>query len=200
MQLPKTPRGQKFKEKICMYPGCGKVFYGIHISKYCVEHRKDRYRIRKRTKPEDVNLKNQTIQHKYTTVVEQTMNCALIQCNNQFTTKIFPRQYIYPKFCPEHRNEYKRERHLRLIGREDLIEEMKADSGMFSIIPIPEEEEEEEEDEEKTSFNTEEQAVENEETQEEDFEEEGEVLPLPEGFVPPEEFDETSLGDEDDII
>ncbi|MDR0303786.1 MAG: hypothetical protein LBH98_03320 [Chitinispirillales bacterium] len=134
MQLPKTPRGQKFKEKKCMYPGCEKVFHGIHISKYCVEHRKDRYRIRKRAKPEDVNLKNQTIQHKYTTVVEQTMTCALEQCENQFTIKVFPRQYIYPKFCPDHRNEYRRERHLRLIGREDLIETMKGDNGMI-IIP-----------------------------------------------------------------
>ena len=136
MQLPKTPRGQKFKEKKCQYPGCKTIFYGIHISKYCVEHRKDKYRIRKRTKPEDVNLKNQTIQHKYTTVVEQTISCALEQCENQFTIKVFPRQYIYPKYCPDHRNEYKRERHLRMIGREDLIEAMKADTGMFSIVPI----------------------------------------------------------------
>jgi len=137
MLLPKTPRGQKFKEKRCMYPGCDKIFHGIHISKYCVEHRKDMYRIRKRTKPEDVNLKNQTIQHRYTTVVEQTMTCALEQCENQFTIKIFPRQYIYPKFCPDHRNEYRRERHLRQIGREDLIEAMKADNGMATIVPIP---------------------------------------------------------------
>jgi hypothetical protein len=192
MQLPKTPRGQKFKEKICMYPGCGKVFYGIHISKYCVEHRKDRYRIRKRTKPEDVNLKNQTIQHKYTTVVEQTMNCALIQCNNQFTTKIFPRQYIYPKFCPEHRNEYKRERHLRQIGREDLIEAMKADSGMFTILPLNEEIADENDDE---VIETNDEVL-----QEEEIIEEEEIAALPEDFVPPEEFDESMLNDEDDVI
>ena len=192
MQLPKTPRGQKFKEKICMYPGCGKVFYGIHISKYCVEHRKDRYRIRKRTKPEDVNLKNQTIQHKYTTVVEQTMNCALIQCNNQFTTKIFPRQYIYPKFCPEHRNEYKRERHLRQIGREDLIEAMKADSGMFTILPLNEEIADENDDE---VIETNDEVL-----QEEEIIEEEEVAAIPEDFVPPEEFDESMLNDEDDVI
>jgi len=192
MQLPKTPRGQKFKEKICMYPGCGKVFYGIHISKYCVEHRKDRYRIRKRTKPEDVNLKNQTIQHKYTTVVEQTMNCALIQCNNQFTTKIFPRQYIYPKFCPEHRNEYKRERHLRQIGREDLIEAMKADSGMFTILPLNEEIADENDDD---TIETNDEVL-----QEEEIIEEEEIAALPEDFVPPEEFDESMLNDEDDVI
>jgi hypothetical protein len=198
MQLPKTPRGQKFKEKICMYPGCGKVFHGIHISKYCVEHRKDRYRIRKRTKPENVNLKNQTIQHKYTTVVEQTMTCALEQCESQFTIKIFPRQYIYPKFCQDHRNEYRRERHLRMIGREDLIEAMKADSGTFTIISQiveegpPHEDDVENKDESAT-------VKEVEEPEEEETEA---VAELPEDFVPPREFDENSLKirREDDII
>ncbi len=69
MQLPKSRRRQKLREKKCQYPGCGKIFFGIHISKYCPEHRQDRYRIRKRTKPEDVNIKNQTFKHTYTEVV-----------------------------------------------------------------------------------------------------------------------------------
>jgi hypothetical protein len=61
------------------------------------------------------------------------MNCALEGCQNQFEVKIYPRQYIYPKYCPEHRNEYKRIRHLQLIGREDLIEEMKRESESFEL-------------------------------------------------------------------
>ena len=189
MQLPKTPRGQKFKEKICMYPGCGKVFHGIHISKYCVEHRKDRYRIRKRTKPEDVNLKNQTIAHKYTTVVEQTMNCALEQCENLFTIKIFPRLYVYPKFCNEHRNEYKRERHLRQIGREDLIEAMKADNGMIEVTPHFRGDLDDEDIEEDIQ-----EIV-------EDTEVEEDVVVLPEDmdFTPTEDFDINSLNDDEMI-
>lgn len=194
MQLPKTPRGQKFKEKICMYPGCEKVFHGIHISKYCVEHRKDRYRIRKRAKPEDVNLKNQTVQHKYTTVVEQTMTCALEQCENQFTIKIFPRQYIYPKFCNDHRNEYRRERHLRLIGREDLIETMRQDSGVIAIkqndnVEFVEDEESKEE-------------VAPKNTDTDDSPEEEPAPQLSESFSITEEFDENTLKipQEDDLI
>lgn len=190
MQLPKTPRGQKFKEKICQYPGCGKKFHGIHISKYCVEHRKDRYRIRKRTKPEDVNLKNQTISHKYTTVVEQTMNCALEQCENQFTIKIYPRLYVYPKFCEEHRNEYKRERHLRLIGREDLIEAMKADSGMIAIAPVFEDEFADEENENKRKL------VEETEEETEDMTAISEDM----DFTPTEDFDENLLNSDDESI
>lgn len=128
MQLPKSRRRQKLREKKCQYPGCGKIFYGIHISKYCAEHRQDRYRIRKRSKPENVNIKNQTIQHPCTEVTMTRMHCALEGCDNEFEVKLYPRQFIYPKYCPEHRNEYKRIRHLQLIGREDLIEQMKIES------------------------------------------------------------------------
>ncbi len=133
MQLPKSRRRQKLREKKCQYPGCDKIFFGIHISKYCPEHRQDRYRIRKRNKPEDVNLKNQTYKHNYTEVQTVVHTCALEGCDNQFEIKIFPRQYVYPKFCPEHRNEYKRIRHLRKIGREDLIEEMKKQGEMAPV-------------------------------------------------------------------
>ena len=61
------------------------------------------------------------------------MNCALEGCDHQFEVKIYPRQYIYPKYCPEHRNEYKRIRHLQVIGREDLIEQMKLEGESFEI-------------------------------------------------------------------
>jgi hypothetical protein len=135
MQLPKSRRRQKLREKKCQYPGCGKIFFGIHISKYCPEHRQDRYRIRKRTKPEDVNIKNQTFKHNYTEVITMVLNCALEGCDNQFEVKIYPRQYIYPKYCPEHRNEYKRIRRLRQIGREDLIEQMMKESETLEIEP-----------------------------------------------------------------
>ena len=133
MQLPKSRRRQKLREKKCQYPGCGKIFFGIHISKYCPEHRQDRYRIRKRTKPEDVNIKNQTYKHNYTEVVTMVLSCALEACDNQFEVKVYPRQYIYPKYCPDHRNEYKRVRHLRQIGRDDLIEQMMKEGEMIEI-------------------------------------------------------------------
>jgi len=133
MQLPKSRRRQKLREKKCQYPGCGKVFFGIHISKYCPEHRQDRYRIRKRTKPEDVNIKNQTYKHSFTEVMEMKMECALEGCEQQFEIKVYPRQYVYPKYCNEHRNEFKRIRHLTRIGRDDLIEQMKKESDQQEI-------------------------------------------------------------------
>jgi hypothetical protein len=80
-----------------------------------------------------VNIKNQTFKHTYTEVVTMVMDCALEGCTHQFEVKIYPRQFIYPKYCPEHRNEYKRIRHLQLIGREDLIEQMKSESESFEL-------------------------------------------------------------------
>ena len=138
MQLPKSRRRQKLREKRCQYPGCNKIFFGIHISKYCPEHRQDRYRIRKRKKPEDVNIKNQTYKHNYTEVVTMVLECALEGCDNQFEIKVFPRQYINPKYCPEHRNEYKRVRHLERHGLEDKIDDMKkaGENGTLASLSI----------------------------------------------------------------
>jgi hypothetical protein len=134
MQLPKSCRRQKLREKKCLYPDCGKVFFGIHVSKYCPEHRQDGYRIRKKTKPEDVTVKNRTIEHSYTEVVTMTMNCSLEGCNKKYEVKIFPRQNIYPKYCPDHRNEYRRTRLLMQIGREDLIVSMKKEGEYLKLI------------------------------------------------------------------
>ncbi len=66
------------------------------------------------------------------------MNCALEGCIHQFEVKIYPRQYIYPKYCPEHRNEYRRIRHLELINRPDLIELMLQEGENFEIEHLPE--------------------------------------------------------------
>jgi hypothetical protein len=64
------------------------------------------------------------------------LRCDLEECANHFEIKIYPRQYVYPKYCPSHRNEYKRVRHLQGIGREDLIEEMKMQSESGEIETI----------------------------------------------------------------
>jgi hypothetical protein len=59
--------------------------------------------------------------------------CALGGCDNQFEVKVYPRQYVYPKYCPGHRNEYKRIRHLQVIGRDDLVEQMKNEGESIEI-------------------------------------------------------------------
>ena len=76
------------------------------------------------------------------------MGCALEGCKQHFEIKIYPRQYIYPKYCPQHRNEYRRIRHLQMIDREDLIEQMKREGENFELEHSPGKEDEEHIDEE----------------------------------------------------
>jgi hypothetical protein len=125
MQIPKSRRRQKVREKRCLYPGCVMEYFGLPHAKYCPEHRKPKYRIQKHVTPENVNVKNQTLNHNYTKVTDLVLNCSLEGCNRAFEIRIYPRQYIYPKYCPEHRNEYHRIQLLKKIHREDLIETLK---------------------------------------------------------------------------
>jgi hypothetical protein len=133
MQIPKSPRRQKLREKQCTYPGCGQTYFGFPNAKYCLEHRSAKYRIKTRIKPENVNLKNQTLNHSYTQVTNLVVHCALEGCNRPFEIKIYPRQFIYPKYCPEHRNEFRRIHQLKQIHREDLIETMKGENEFFEL-------------------------------------------------------------------
>lgn len=117
MQCPVNRSKKKLKTKICQFPGCTVEFQGIGPSKYCKEHKKQKYRnelnrLNSRKKKEkdkkQILINNQFIKHDnhYSTQIELT--CALEGCDNTFQIKLLPRTFIYPKFCETHRNEYKR--------------------------------------------------------------------------------------------
>jgi len=111
MQLPKyspASMGRRLKTKYCQEPGCGKEYIGHPISKYCEIHRNIKTRKRKRRTYEDVAVKNQTFVHKFTEVTNVEFVCQLPGCNRHFTVKTYPKQTTYPKFCEEHRSEFKR--------------------------------------------------------------------------------------------
>jgi len=121
MQIPKTPRKPKPITKKCAVPECGLIFEGGYSSKYCPNHRDPQTREKKKIITEHVTVKNQVLDHEYTNVKTIIENCALDGCKNQFEVKIFPKQYVYPKYCPEHRNEHKRKSHLSQIAGKDII-------------------------------------------------------------------------------
>lgn len=124
MQIPKDKskrrRREKLKEKNCQFPiseegVCGQIFYGTGKSKYCPEHRKRKYRaiIDKRSKrnknvvtTEDSG--NQYIEHNYDNPQACIFPCACDGCYNEFNVTVLPNQKVYPKYCPDHRNTYKR--------------------------------------------------------------------------------------------
>jgi hypothetical protein len=112
MQLPKYNKKiqdrKRKRIKICQEPGCGKEYVGHVISKYCELHSNIKNRKRKRRIFEDVGIKNQVYKHKFSEVTNIVFTCQLKGCNRPFSVKVYPKQYIYSKFCEEHRSEYKR--------------------------------------------------------------------------------------------
>ena len=100
-------------EKICKFPDCDEVFYGTGNSKYCIEHRKSEYKkvIDQDKNNEDkekrkLNNSNQTFKHSSTTCYIIKFICPT--CGKDFDVLIMPNVYVYPKYCEDHRNEWKR--------------------------------------------------------------------------------------------
>ena len=108
MQLPKYKKLKRIKLKICQEPSCGIEFWGHPIAKYCKQHMDIRNRVRRRRKYENPDIKNQVFKHKFYNTADVEFTCHLKGCKTKFMVKIFPKQYIYPKYCPEHRTEHRR--------------------------------------------------------------------------------------------
>lgn len=125
--VPKNTRKRKKTEKTCQYPGCDEIFYGICVTKFCKEHSKNKYRVRYReiTNPFVLNkkYKHKDIHSKLVTWV-----CELEGCDCKYEVRVYSNESVYPKYCPEHRNEFKRNLHLKSIGREDIIKQLELDN------------------------------------------------------------------------
>ena len=126
MQLPKYKKKKRIKLKVCQYPGCGKEFWGHPIAKYCEQHRDIKQRQVKKKDQEPVELRNMVFKHNYNEVLERKFQCCLEGCANDFEIKIFPKQYVYPRFCLEHRNDFKRKNFILQMKRKKQLEEMRA--------------------------------------------------------------------------
>ncbi len=118
MQLPKYKKKKRIKLKICQY--CGKEFWGHPIAKYCELHRDVKQREKTKKSPEPGDSNNRTYSHDCIEVSEETWTCELEGCGKTYVVKIFPKQFVYPRFCDEHRNEFKRRNYVRAKIVEDL--------------------------------------------------------------------------------
>lgn len=109
-QLPKYKKIIYRRPKVCQEPGCNKQFFGHPVAKYCEKHRdiKNRQKTAKKEKV-DSGADNMIINHDLKSGYEERIfNCSLYGCPNSFIIRILPKQYVYPKYCEEHRNEYRR--------------------------------------------------------------------------------------------
>ncbi len=134
MQLPKYKKKKRVKLKVCQEPGCGKEFWGHPISKYCELHRDIKHRQKRKKFFEAVDVKNMIFKHNYTEVMDVEFNCQLPGCTTKYFVKVFPKQYIYPKYCLEHRNEFRRREFERLVkatsARKSAQAEAKRKTGL----------------------------------------------------------------------
>ena len=118
MKMPAYKKKKRVKFKICQEPGCGKEFWGHPIAKYCEIHRDIKMRskpVKEIVTPGDVNL---IIEHDHKEPVKEIVTCSLEECNKQYSITLFPKQFIYPKYCTEHRNEFKREVYLKNLVKQ----------------------------------------------------------------------------------
>ena len=113
MRIPKDKRKrrrkERLKEKICKYPGCNKIYFGIGRSCYCPNHRSRQARqvmLAQTSKNKTIPLANMTIMHENSYAVQLIRSCDC--CNSEYEITLFPGIYIYPKYCELHRNLYKR--------------------------------------------------------------------------------------------
>lgn len=113
------------RPRTCQYPLddngtiCGCTFMGIGRQAHCPDHSTDIAKAEltamknglapvfdengKRFKVGEVNLK---IKHEYTTSQKMVRKCDC--CNTEYEIIVTPGQIEYPRWCGEHRNEFKR--------------------------------------------------------------------------------------------
>jgi len=111
MQLPKyskvCERGKKYKMKLCQVPGCQVEYWGHAISKYCENHRDPRKRPRVRRSPFKYE-RVLTIENNFTDPVLIELECSMYGCGKTYRHLIDRKHPEVPRYCPEHRNFYKR--------------------------------------------------------------------------------------------
>ena len=95
--------------KTCLYNGCDREFISqSSVRKYCDIHRRCENRKRIHSKGEHPSIRNKIFKHTFTEPTLVEFSCKLDGCSKKYEIIVYPRQYIYPKFCECHRNEYKR--------------------------------------------------------------------------------------------
>jgi len=121
MMIPKKRRNEILKMKLCGFPGCQTQEFMTGKGKFCKEHRNVKYRKsidfeknELKKLEEQISIPNKIIKHEYIDTQHEIHKCELPGCTNEFEISIIPKIYIYPRFCHEHRNEWKRKQYVEM--------------------------------------------------------------------------------------
>ena len=116
---------EKIIKKECEFYDCFKTYEGTGHSKYCHEHRKQKYRKiidaeKNEQRKEEQKLRNinQVIKHSNDECKIIKLIC--VTCGKEFEVLMIPNVYVYPRNCEEHRNYYKRQLYLESIQHEQI--------------------------------------------------------------------------------
>lgn len=110
IQIPKGIKFEVKELKKCQFPNCNEYYFGTGFSKYCHEHRKRKYRkildaiSKKNKKPSE----NPNKYYKHDNKIHTVENFVCPLCGKVYEVMVYPNIYVYPNYCPEHMNEYKR--------------------------------------------------------------------------------------------
>lgn len=116
-------KDQTMKTRPCHFPGCKVEFLGRGKTKYCEEHRKQKYKkiLYKKNVSDGIGDSNVQIKHKNLVTTKIIKECGLDGCSNVYGVILIPNQYIYSNYCHEHRNEFKRKLFLKKKEHDDEI-------------------------------------------------------------------------------
>ncbi len=84
-----------------------------------------------------VTRNNQILLHNFQAEVAKKCRCALEGCERAFGITLIPNQLLYPKFCDEHRSEFRREFHLQRLGHPSTALRVQETLQQFSSL-LPE--------------------------------------------------------------
>lgn len=59
-----------------------------------------------------IRAENQIVTHNYQTPQKQKHTCALEGCQVEFELTLLPNQWVYPKYCQQHRSAFRRQHFL----------------------------------------------------------------------------------------
>lgn len=123
MEIAKSRKKMSWKE--CAYPFCSNTFYGSQFQKYCNDDRCNemrqaaRPRVRKKDKEADNRIIPKIVLSRAISMKKGTLwlsckarDASGKKCGKRFSVNLNARQSVYPKFCEEHRNAYKRKRYM----------------------------------------------------------------------------------------
>jgi hypothetical protein len=110
-----TPKTTKKKAQLmsCTHPGCKNTFIAFPHARFCAYHKDPSTRQVEKVVQESTMF---TFKHNFNekTLIERFCDC----CGKPYQVEVYPEREDYPRYCPEHHSEYKRQNWRETHGKE----------------------------------------------------------------------------------